>query len=111
MTARVWKSAAIALVAFAAGAAAANVGAERGVPRAVSAATLAEPAGAPQFDPETQCVAKVPRAWGEYKGGSSQSGLAFQAQDGTLRFVTNLPCGAQPVIALKIVRIDKGGSN
>ena len=111
MTASIWKSAAIALVAFAAGAAAANVGAEHGAPHAVSAATLAVPAGTPQFDSETQCVANVPRAWGEYKGGSSQSGLAFQAQDGTLRFLTNLPCGSQPVIALKIVRTEKGSSN
>jgi hypothetical protein len=67
--------------------------------------------GAPQFDNETNCVAAVPRAWGEYKGGSSQSGLAFQAPDGTLRFLTNLPCGSQPIIALKIVRTEKGSSN
>lgn len=74
----------------------------------IAAATTAP--GMPQFDPETQCIATVPRAWGEYKGGSSQSGLAFQAQDGTLRFLTNLPCGSQPVVALKIVRTEKGSS-
>jgi hypothetical protein len=81
---------------------------------AAAAATIAATttsAGMAQFDPETQCVATVPRAWGEYKGGSSQSGLAFQAQDGTLRFLTNLPCGSQPVVALKIVRTEKGSSN
>lgn len=74
-------------------------------------APAAPVSAAAQFDPETQCVARVPRAWGEYKGGSAQSGLAFQAQDGTLRFVTNLPCGSQPMIALKIVRTEKGSSN
>ncbi|MGA8036669.1 MAG: hypothetical protein WA823_06215 [Candidatus Acidiferrales bacterium] len=72
------------------------------VPTAVSTT------GAPQFDSETNCITAVPRAWGEYKGGSSQSGLAFEAPDGTLRFLTNLPCGSQPVVALKIIRTDKG---
>jgi hypothetical protein len=30
--------------------------------------------------------------------------LAFEASDGTLRFVTNLPCGATPVVALEVRR-------
>ncbi len=106
MVANVWKQAVVVLVAFAAGVAAANVAAERG---SVHAASLLTPGA--QFDSDSQCAAQVPRAWGEFKGGSSQSGLAFQAPDGTLRFVTNLPCGAQPVVALKIVRTDKGNSN
>jgi hypothetical protein len=49
------------------------------------------------------CVSLVPREWGDYKGGSYQSGLAFQDNSGTLRFVTNVPCGATQV-ALEIRR-------
>jgi|SRR5580698_3703813 hypothetical protein len=106
MVANVWKQAVVVLVAFAAGAAATSL-AQRN--NSVHAAALATPAA--QFDSDSQCAAQVPRAWGEFKGGSSQSGLAFQAPDGTLRFVTNLPCGAQPVVALKIIRIGNGSQN
>lgn len=63
---------------------------------------------APQFG-NSQCVANVPRAWGQYKGGSAQSGLAFEDSGGTLRFLTNIPCGAVPVVALEIRRT--GNSN
>ena len=73
--------------------------------------TSLSPAAIPQFDSEAQCVTSVPRAWGEYKGGSAQSGLAFQAPDGTLRFLTNLPCGSQAVVALKIMRTGNAASN
>jgi hypothetical protein len=42
--------------------------------------------------PQTsQCVATVPKTWGGYRGGSAQSGLAFEDSNGTLRFITNLP--------------------
>jgi hypothetical protein len=105
MNAGVKQQIAAGLLLFAAGAAAANFVASR------QAVVNAASPNAAQFDPETQCVATVPRAWGEYKGGSSQSGLAFQAPDGTLRFLTNLPCGSQPAVALKIVRTEKGSSN
>jgi hypothetical protein len=51
------------------------------------------------------CVSTVPKNWGVYRGGSEQSGLAFEAADGTLRFVTNLPCdGSTPYVALEIRR-------
>jgi hypothetical protein len=51
------------------------------------------------------CTAAVPREWGVYRTGSQQSGLSFEAADGTLRFVTNLPCdGSTPQIALQIRR-------
>ena len=50
------------------------------------------------------CVSYVPHEWGAYKGGSAQSGLAFEDNAGTLRFVTNLPCGATPIVALEIRR-------
>jgi hypothetical protein len=73
----------------------------------VRASAAAKPL-AVQWDSDAQCTSKVPRAWGDYKGGSAQSGLAFQAPDGTLRFVTNIPCGNQPAVALKIVRTDNG---
>jgi hypothetical protein len=49
-------------------------------------------------------VSYVPAAWGEFKGGNQQSGLAFQDRNGTLRFVTNLPCDATPQPALEIRR-------
>ena len=106
MVANVWKQAVVVLVAFAVGAAATSL-AQRN--NSVHAAGMLTPGV--QFDSDSQCAAQVPRAWGEFKGGSSQSGLAFQAPDGTLRFVTNLPCGAQPVVALKIIRIGNGSQN
>jgi hypothetical protein len=59
---------------------------------------------APYADFDAQCTSKIPRAWGDFKGGSAQSGLAFQAPDGTLRFITNVPCGTEPNVALKIIR-------
>ena len=59
---------------------------------------------ATQLSADAQCVSTVPRSWGEYRGGSNQAGLAFEASDGTLRFVTNLPCGAVPIIALEVRR-------
>jgi hypothetical protein len=61
------------------------------------AAALAEPQSA-------QCVATVPKAWGQYRGGSAQSGLSFEDANGTLRFITNLPCGSVPTVALEIRR-------
>ena len=53
---------------------------------------------------EAPCVSYVPREWGQYKGGSAQTGLAFEDSIGTLRFVTNLPCGAVPIVALEVRR-------
>jgi hypothetical protein len=53
---------------------------------------------------EPMCVRQIPSSWGEFKGGSEQSGFAFQDSAGTLRFVTSVPCGATPQIALEIRR-------
>jgi hypothetical protein len=53
---------------------------------------------------DSQCVSIVPKAWGQYRGGSAQSGLSFEDSNGTLRFVTNLPCGSVPTVALEIRR-------
>jgi len=64
----------------------------------------ARAAAAPQVIGPAGCVSFVPREWGEYKGGSEKSGLAFQDSAGTLRFVTNVPCGAVPLVALEIRR-------
>jgi hypothetical protein len=64
-----------------------------------------------QSNSDAQCVAMVPRSWGVYRGGSNQAGLAFEASDGTLRFITNLPCGAVPVIALEVRRTPSGAGN
>lgn len=56
------------------------------------------------------CIASVPRSWGAYRGGSAQSGLAFEDGSGTLRFLTNIPCdGSTAVVALEIRRT--GGPN
>lgn len=53
---------------------------------------------------QAACVSYIPRAWGEFRGGTQQSGLAFQDANGTLRFVTNLPCEGTPQVALEIRR-------
>jgi len=50
------------------------------------------------------CVSYIPQAWGEFKGGSAQSGLAFQDSRGTIRFVTNATCDGTPIPALEIRR-------
>jgi hypothetical protein len=50
------------------------------------------------------CVSSVPRAWGQFRGGSAQSGLAFEDSAGTLRFLTNIPCDGTPTVALEIRR-------
>ena len=50
------------------------------------------------------CVSAVPQQWGQYRGGSAQSGLAFEDREGTIRFLTNIPCGATPLVALEIRR-------
>jgi hypothetical protein len=61
-------------------------------------------AAAPQ-QPIGYCISTIPREWGAFRGGSAQSGLAFEDGQGTLRFVTNLPCnGAMPEVALEVRR-------
>jgi hypothetical protein len=57
------------------------------------------------------CVSYVPQAWGEFKGGSSQSGLAFQDSKGTIRFVTNATCDGTPTPALEIRRTAANANN
>jgi hypothetical protein len=57
------------------------------------------------------CVSQIPQAWGEFKGGSYQAGLAFQDSKGTLRFVTNVPCGNTPIPVLEIHRTTGSGNN
>jgi hypothetical protein len=51
------------------------------------------------------CVSSVPKEWGQFKGGSEQTGLAFEDSQGMLRFVTSFPCnGVTPPIALEVRR-------
>jgi len=51
------------------------------------------------------CVAQIPQEWGEFVGGSEQSGIAFRDRQGTLRFITNFPCnGTIPSVALEVRR-------
>jgi hypothetical protein len=57
------------------------------------------------------CVSSVPKAWGQFRGGSAQTGLAFEDSAGTLRFVTNVPCGATPLVALEVRRSGGSSSN
>ena len=57
------------------------------------------------------CVSNVPKAWGQFKGGSAQTGLAFEDNAGTLRFVTNVPCGGTPLVALEVRRTGSNSSN
>jgi hypothetical protein len=55
------------------------------------------------------CVATIPKAWGQFKGGNSQTGIAFEDTAGTLRFVTNIPCGGTPLVALEVRRSSNDG--
>jgi hypothetical protein len=57
------------------------------------------------------CLASVPKSWGAYKGGSAQSGLAFEDSAGTLRFLTNIPCDGIPAVALEIRRTVSNSAN
>ena len=51
------------------------------------------------------CVAQIPQEWGDFVGGSEQSGIAFRDKQGTLRFITNFPCnGTIPLVALEVRR-------
>ena len=52
------------------------------------------------------CVGTIPKATGRFKGGDPQSGLAFEDNTGTLRFLTNIPCGGTPLVALEVRRSD-----
>ena len=60
-------------------------------------------------DANSNCVVSVPRAWGEFKGGSV-FGLTFEDQTGTLRFLLHPPCGSLStptdynVVDLKVIR-------
>lgn len=60
-------------------------------------------------DANSNCVVSVPKAWGEFKGGSL-FGLAFEDQTGTLRFLLHPPCGSLSsptdynVVDLKVIR-------
>jgi len=51
------------------------------------------------------CVAAVPREWGEYVGSSSY-GVVFKDSSGTLRFVAHFPRGFKtpPQVALEVQR-------
>jgi hypothetical protein len=57
------------------------------------------------------CVAAVPKSWGVFRGGSAQSGLAFEDGTGTLRFLTSIPCGGTPTVTLEIRRTAEQPSN
>jgi hypothetical protein len=52
-----------------------------------------------------RCQVNVPPEWGDFVGGSNY-GLAFRDNQGTIRFVTQMPCGLEgPVnVALQIKR-------
>jgi hypothetical protein len=52
-----------------------------------------------------KCKTYVPAEWGEYVG-SSQYGIVFKDNEGTLRFFRGVPCGHEgtPVIDVEIRR-------
>lgn len=65
-------------------------------------------AAAAQTNLETlgTCVSQVPETWGQFEGGSEQTGIAFEDPHGTIRFVTNFPCNhTVPPVALIVKRI------
>jgi hypothetical protein len=51
--------------------------------------------GSPQdiFSGDSGCISYVPEEWGQFIGSSALTGIGFEDKDGTLRFVTSLPCG------------------
>ncbi len=57
------------------------------------------------------CIASVPRSWGTFKGASDY-GLAFEDNDGTVRFLAHPSCGnglssmasPDPAVDLKVER-------
>jgi hypothetical protein len=51
-------------------------------------------------------VATIPKSWRQFRGGDAQSGLAFEDNTGTLRFLTNIPCAGTPLVALEVRRSD-----
>jgi len=53
---------------------------------------------------QAACTSYIPRAWGQYRGGSQQSGFAFEDASGTLRFITNVPCESTMLVALELRR-------
>jgi hypothetical protein len=66
-------------------------------------------AASPKPQPQPQvwtpgCVASVPKSWGTFRGASAQSGLAFEDPNGTIRFLTNIPCDGIPSVSLEIHR-------
>lgn len=46
-----------------------------------------------RFSGITNCIMAVPKAWGEFKGGSDY-GLAFEDSQGVVRFVLHPSCGS-----------------
>lgn len=46
-----------------------------------------------RFSGITNCVTVVPKSWGDFKGGS-EYGLAFQDENGVLRFMLHPTCGS-----------------
>jgi hypothetical protein len=50
------------------------------------------------------CIASVPKAWGTFRGASTQSGLAFEDASGTIRYLTNITCDGIPSVSLEIHR-------
>ena len=113
MNSLIWKAAVTTLVTLACASVALRAGKPHAAPEAnasIVPAPAAVTVNAPQWG-DSQCVSTVPRSWGQFRGGSSQAGLAFEASDGTLRFATNLPCGATPIVALEVRRTPAAGGN
>ena len=61
--------------------------------------------GTNSFSGTAKCRTSVPAEWGEY-AGSSQYGIVFKDNEGTLRFFRGVPCGHEgtPVVDVDIRR-------
>ena len=73
----------------------------------VALISLKARAASPKPEPQIfapGCIANVPKAWGTFRGASTQSGLAFEDANGTIRFLTNIPCQGTPSVSLEIHR-------
>ncbi|MFB3917565.1 MAG: hypothetical protein ACE14M_12600 [Terriglobales bacterium] len=58
------------------------------------AAVCLPPAARPQ-QTFGRCLVNIPAEWGTYKGEASGYGIVFEDNEGTLRFVKQLPCGLE----------------
>ena len=58
-----------------------------------------------QFPPP--CQVTIPAEWGAFKGASEKIGMVFEDQSGTLRVISDMPCGTSgAVIVRPVVQVE-----